>query len=64
MESKIYFTVKALCAIFMLYQLWIFIFSRKMYDGWDKVYRMMRIARIRLMKYRKDYSKKKAKNAC
>lgn len=64
MESKIYFTVKALCAIFMLYQLWIFIFSRKMYDGWDKVYRMMRIARIRLWKYRKEYRKKKAKNAC
>lgn len=62
MESKVYFTVKALCAVFMLYQLWIFIFSRKMYDGWDKVYRMMRIARIKLWKYRKECRKKKAKN--
>ena len=41
MENEIYFIVKVLCAVFMLYQLWIFIFSRKMYDGWDKVYRMM-----------------------
>lgn len=55
METKIYFTVKVLCAIFMLYQLWIFIFSWKMYDGWEKVYRMMRIVRIKLWKYRKEY---------
>ena len=48
METKIYFTVKVLCAIFIFYQLWIFIFSPKIYDGWDKVYRMMRIARIKL----------------
>ena len=39
METKIYFTVKVLCAIFIFYQLWIFIFSPKIYDGWDKVYR-------------------------
>ena len=63
METKIHFTVKALCAAFIFYQLWIFIFSRKMYDGWDKVYRMMRIARIKLWKYRKECRKKKAKNA-
>lgn len=63
MESKIYFTVKALCAVFILYQLWVFIFSRKMYEGWDKVYRMMRIARIKLWKYRKECWKKKTKNA-
>lgn len=63
METKIYFTVKVLCAIFIFYQLWTFIFSREMYDGWDKVYRMMRIARIKLWKYRKEYRKKKAKNA-
>ena len=63
METKIYFTVKVLCAIFIFYQLWIFIFSQKMHDGWDKVYRMMRIARIKLWKYRKEYRKKKAKNA-
>lgn len=63
METKIYFTVKVLCAIFIFHQLWIFIFSQKMYDGWDKVYRMMRIARIKLWKYRKEYRKRKDENA-
>ena len=51
MEIKIYFAVKVLCAIFILYRLWIFIFSQQMYDAWEKVYRMMRIARIKLWKY-------------
>ncbi len=63
METKIYFTVKVLCAIFIFYQLWILIFSPKMYAGWDKVYRMMRIARIKLWKYRKECRKKKDENA-
>lgn len=63
METKIYFTVKVLCTVFIFYRLWIFIFSQKMYDSWDKVYRMMRIVRIRLWKYRKEYRKKKSKNA-
>lgn len=63
METKIYFTVKVLCAIFIFYQLWIFIFSPKIYDGWDKVYRMMRIARIKLWKYRMECRKKKAESA-
>lgn len=53
MEIKIYFAVKVLCAIFILYRLWIFIFSQQVYDAWEKVYRMMRIARIKLWKYRK-----------
>lgn len=55
MEIKIYFAVKVLCAIFILYRLWIFIFSQQVYDAWEKVYRMMRIARIKLWKYRKEY---------
>lgn len=55
METKIHFTVKALCAAFIFYQLWIFIFSRQMYDAWEKVCRMMRIARIKLWKCRKEY---------
>lgn len=63
MESKIYFTVKSLCAVFMLYQLWIFIFSRKMYDAWDEVYRMTRIVRVKLWKYCKEYKIKKAEIA-
>ena len=52
-----------LLADFRFYRLWLFIFSQKMYDLWDKVYRMMRIVRIRLWKYRKAYREKKAKNA-
>jgi len=63
MEAKIYFAVKFLCAVFIFYRLWIFIFSKKMYDSWDKVYRMMRIVRIRLWKYRKEYREKRSKNA-
>ncbi len=55
MEIKIYFAVKVLCAVFILYRLWIFIFSQQVYDAWEKVYRMMRIARIKLWKYRKEY---------
>lgn len=35
----------------------------KIYDGWDKVYRMMRIARIKLWKYRMECRKKKAESA-
>lgn len=42
MEAKIYFTVKVLCTVFIFYQLWIFVFSRQMYDVWEKAYRMMR----------------------
>ncbi len=63
METKIYFTVKVLCAVFIFYQLWIFIFSRKMDGAWEKVYRMMRIVRIKLWKYRKEYKRKKAEKA-
>lgn len=63
METKIYFAIKVLCAIFIFCQLWRFIFSWKMYDGWDNIYRMMRIARIKFWKYRKEYREKKAKNA-
>lgn len=66
MEIKIYFAVKVLCAIFILYRLWIFIFSQQVYDAWEKVYHMMRIARIKLWKYRKEYRiyrEKKAEKA-
>lgn len=61
MESKIYFTVKVLCTVFIFYQLWIFIFSRQMYEAWEKVYRMMRIACIKLWKRRKEYRIYRAK---
>lgn len=59
MEAKIYFTVKLACAVFIFRHLWIFIFNREMYGVWDKAYRLMRIIRINLWKYRKKCSEQK-----
>ena len=63
METKIYFTIKLACAFFVLWHLWVFIFNHQMYGIWDRVYRLMRIARIRLWKYRKERMEQKARNA-
>lgn len=63
METKIYFTIKLACALFVLWHLWVFIFNRQMYGIWERVYRPMRIARIRLWKYRKERVERKARNA-
>ena len=59
MEAKIYFTIKLVCAVFIFRQLWIFIFNREMYGIWEKAYRLMRIVRINLWKYRKKRRNKK-----
>ena len=61
MEAKIYFTIKLVCAVFIFRQLWIFIFNREMYGIWEKAYRLMRIVRINLWKYRKKRSEQKAR---
>lgn len=63
METKIYFIIKLACAVFVLWHLWIFIFNRQMYGIWDRFYRLMRIARIRLWKYHKKRMEQKARNA-
>ncbi|RJV02889.1 DUF4122 domain-containing protein [Bacteroides sp. AF34-31BH] len=63
MAEKIYFVVKIVCLIFILWHLWIFIFNRQMYGIWNKIYSLMRIVRIRLWKYRKKRMKQKARNA-
>lgn len=63
METNIHFTVKVLCTVFIFYQLWIFIFSRKMDGIWERLYRLMRIVRIRLWKLRKKRMEQKARNA-
>lgn len=63
MEAKIYFTVKLACAVFIFRHLWIFIFNREMYGVWDKAYRLMRIIRINLWKYRKKRSEQKTRDA-
>ena len=64
METTIYFTIKLACAFFVLWHLWVFIFNRQMYGIWDCVCRLMRIARIKLWKYRKERMEQKARNAC
>lgn len=63
MAEKIYFVVKIVCLIFILWHLWIFIFNRQVYGIWDKIYCLMRIVRIRLWKYRKKRMEQKARNA-
>lgn len=51
--TVIYFSVKALSATYILYKIWMLIFSPKVYEFWDRAHRYMRIARIRLWKFRK-----------
>lgn len=63
MEANIYFAVKVVCAAFILYHLWIFIFGENVFEVWDKLYRWARIARIRLWSYRKRCAEKNARNA-
>lgn len=63
MAEKIYFVVKIVCLVFILWRLWIFIFNRQVYGIWDKIYRLMRIVRIRLWKYRMKRMEQKARNA-
>mgnify|MGYP001778524848 FL=1 len=54
MIPLLYFTVKTVCAIYVLCQVWKFIFHRRMYGIWDRLFRVIRIARVRLWKYRKQ----------
>ena len=61
MEVKIYFAVKVLCALFVFYHLWVFLFFRKIYGLWDKLHNWARITRVRLWKYRKKRMAEKAK---
>ena len=61
MEVKIYFAVKVLCALFIFYHLWVFLFCRKIYGLWDKLHNWARITRVRLWNYRKKRMAEKAK---
>ena len=49
-----YFTVKAVCAVYILCHLWTFIFHRRMYGIWDRILRLMRIARVRVWRNRRQ----------
>ncbi len=61
--TVIYFSVKVLSAIYILYKVCMLIFSRKVYEVWESLYHRMRIARVRLWKYRKKRMEKRARNA-
>ena len=59
--TAIYFSVKVLSATYILYKIWMFIFSQKVYEFWDRQHRYMRIARARLWKFRKKRMVEKAR---
>ena len=50
-------------ATYILYKVWMFIFSPKVYKFWDNQLRYMRMARIRLWKSRKKRMVEKARKA-
>lgn len=61
--TLIYFSVKAVSATYILYKVWMFIFSPKVYKFWNNQLRYMRIARIRLWKSRKKTDGGKSKES-
>lgn len=60
MEAIFYFTVKAACAVYMLWHLWAFIFGRRMYGIWERALRLMRVVRVRLCRHLEQAGR----NAC
>lgn len=52
--AAIYFSIKILSATYILYKIWMFIFSQKIYEFWDRQHCYMRIVRVRLWKFRKS----------
>ena len=63
MEAVLYFTVKAACAVYVLSHLWTFIFGRRMYGIWERLFRLVRIVRIRLWKHRRKHMEQTERNA-
>ena len=61
--TVIYFSVKVLSATYILYKVWMLIFSPKVYKFWDRLHRYMRMARIRLWKFRKKRMVERARKA-
>lgn len=59
--TAIYFSIKILSATYILYKIWMFIFSQKIYEFWDRQHCYMRIARVRLWKFRKKRMAEKAR---
>lgn len=53
MMTKIYLAVKVYATFHLLYELWVFLFRRKIYGLWDKLYRWARVIRIILRRWDK-----------
>ena len=53
MMNNIYLAVRVYATFHLLYELWIFLFRRKMHGLWDKLYRQARIMRIFFRRWRK-----------
>ena len=51
MMTKIYLTVNIICAVYILYRLWFFLFRRKAEGLWDRLYRWARIIRIMMWRW-------------
>lgn len=52
--TKIYLAVRVYATFHLLYELWIFLFHRKMYGLWDMLYRRARIMYIWIRRWRKN----------
>lgn len=53
MMTKIYLAVRIYATFHLLYELWVFLFCRKMYGLWDRLYRWSRIIRMKMWHWRK-----------
>lgn len=63
METKIYLAVRVAAVTYLFYRLWIFLFCRKIYGLWDKLYHLARMARIRWWRYKKRRNAENEKRA-
>ncbi len=53
MMTKIYLTVNIVCAVYILYRLWLFLFRLKAEGLWDRLYRWACIIRIMIWRWHK-----------
>lgn len=53
MGTYVYLTVNIVCAVYILYRLWIFLFRRKAGGLWDTLYHLARIIRIKMWRLHK-----------
>ncbi len=53
MGTYVYLTVNIICAVYILYRIWLFLFRRKAEGLWDRLYRWARIIRIMMWRWHK-----------